>query len=351
MAVYTEVSFDEAATFLQTLELGTLQAIKGCAGGIENTNYFVDTDQGEFVLTLFERLTFEQLPFYLHLMKHLAGRGIPVPDPQAAPSVALVPGKGRKGAPGAEPAAQLALAVPGEILHSLKGKPAAVVNKLRGSSELNPGAAHCAAVGDMLARMHLAGLDFEMRQPNLRGLSWWNETVPVVVAYITPEQRRLILGELAYQNHIAAQSAYKTLPRGPVHADLFRDNVMFEGSGDGGHSAILTGFFDFYFAGVDTFLFDIAVCLNDWCIDRDTGRQERERAQAFVHAYQAVRPLTAQEHQLLPAMQRAGALRFWTSRLWDYHLPREASVLQAHDPTHFERVLRQCLDHPYSLQD
>ncbi len=310
MAVFTEVSFDEAASFLRAMGVGELQTIKGCAGGIENTNYFVDTTHGEYVLTLFERLTFEQLPFYLHLMKHLAQRGILVPDPAANKK--------------------------GDILLKLKGKPAAVVNKLRGSSELTPTAVHCAGVGDMLARMHLAGQDYPRRQPNLRGLAWWNKTAPVVLPFTTAEQRRLLLGELAYQNHIAASSAYKTLPGGPIHADLFRDNVMFEGS-------TLTGFFDFYFAGCDAFLFDIAVSLNDWCVDLTTGRQDAARTDAFLTAYQSQRLLTAQERTLLPAMLRAGALRFWISRLWDFHLPREAAVLKAHDPSHFERVLRERL--------
>ena len=316
MAVFTEVSFHEAADFVEALDLGELQSIKGCAGGIENTNYFVNTDSGAFVLTLFERLTFEQLPFYLHLMKHLAQRGIPVPDPAADKK--------------------------GEILHRLKGKPAAVVNRLRGSSQLAPTAAHCAGVGNMLARMHLAGLDYPRAQPNLRGLGWWNETVPVVLPHISQTQRALILSELAYQNHIAASSAYTALPRGPVHADLFRDNVMFEG-------AELTGFFDFYFAGCDTFLFDLAVCLNDWCIDLETGEHDAGKADSFISAYQAVRTLSAAERLLMPAMLRAGALRFWISRLWDFHLPREASVLQAHDPTHFERVLRARVAHPCAL--
>jgi homoserine kinase type II len=316
MAVFTEVSFDEAADFLRSLNLGQLQSIKGAAGGIENTNYFVDTDQGQYVLTLFERLTFEQLPFYLHLMKHLAGRGIPVPDPVADAS--------------------------GAILHQLKNKPAAVVNKLRGRSELSPTPAHCARVGDMLARLHLAGLDYPRQQPNLRGLDWWNETTPVVLPYLNDEQRRLIQDELARQNALAATPAYAGLPRGPIHADLFRDNVMFDGSE-------LTGFFDFYFAGCDSFVFDIGICLNDWCIDLASGAQDDARADAFMAAYQAVRPLSADERELLPALQRAGALRFWISRLWDFYLPREAAVLQAHDPAHFERVLRQRLAHPYTL--
>jgi homoserine kinase type II len=313
MAVYTEVSFDEAAQFLQSLQLGTLQTMSGCSGGIENTNYFVTTDQGAFVLTLFERLSAEQLPFYLRLMKHLAHHGIPVPDPATNRD--------------------------GDVVHALNGKPAAVVNRLRGKSELAPAAAHCALVGGALARMHLAGRDFRMRQPNLRALNWWNDTVPVVLPFVPAEQAALLRSELAYQNHVTTLSAYGALPRGPIHADLFRDNVMFESDATG--SPTLTGFFDFYFAGVDTWIFDIAVSLNDWCIDLDKGTTDPAKTLAFMQAYESVRPLQSQERTLLPAMARAGALRFWLSRLWDLHLPREAAVLQAHDPEHFHRVLRQ----------
>ncbi|MDB5898028.1 MAG: homoserine kinase [Ramlibacter sp.] len=317
MAVFTEVSEDEARALLRELKLGELTALRGIQGGIENTNYFVTTEdlvgKSEFVLTLFERLTFEQLPFYLHLMKHLAQHGIPVPDPAADRN--------------------------GDILHKLCGKPAAVVNRLPGHSELAPGPQHCAAVGAMLARMHLAGRGYDRHQPNLRGLAWWNQTVPVVLPFVEPAQAALLRGELAFQNHVAAGSAYAALPRGPIHADLFRDNVMFE-------EGRLTGFFDFYFAGVDSWLFDIAVCLNDWAIDLASGAHDAERARAFVQAYAGVRPLAAAERQLLPAMLRAGALRFWISRLWDFHLPREAALLQAHDPRHFERVLRQRVLHP-----
>jgi homoserine kinase type II len=191
----------------------------------------------------------------------------------------------------------------------------------------------------MLARLHLAGRSYDRHQGNLRGLAWWESTVPVVLPHLTPDQASLIRGELAYQQHIAASSAYQALPVGPIHADLFRDNVMFVTPEDA--PAQLTGFFDFYFAGVDTWLFDIAVCLNDWCIDLATGVADLARSQAFLQAYGAVRALSAAERQLLPALLRAGALRFWTSRLWDFHLPREASMLTPHDPSHFERVLRQ----------
>jgi homoserine kinase type II len=316
MAVFTEVSEDEARALLASLNLGELTSLRGIQGGIENTNYFASTDSGEYVLTLFERLSFQQLPFYLHLMKHLAQRGIPVPDPAADKA--------------------------GDILHTVCGKPAAVVNRLAGHSELAPTPRHCALVGDMLARMHLAGRDYNRSQPNLRGLAWWNETVPTVLPYLEEAQAALIKSELAYQNHIAASSAYAALPRGPVHADLFRDNVMFD-------NGQLTGFFDFYFAGVDSFLFDLAVCLNDWCIHLPTGEHDAERAGAFLDAYQQVRPLTAAERRLYPALLRAGALRFWISRLWDFHLPREASLLKPHDPAHFERVLRQRIAFPGTL--
>ena len=325
MAVYTEVSESEASALMRALGLGTLTGLRGIEGGIENTNYFATTDQGEWVLTLFERLNHAQLPFYLHLMKHLAQHGVPVPEPQAKTDGTPIP-----------PAED-------DILHTLCGKPAAVVNRLRGKSELQPGTAHCAAVGDMLARAHLAARDYDLRQPNLRSRPWWNETVPVVLPYLDAAQSALIRTELAYQNHIAAGSAYAALPRGAVHADLFRDNVMFEGTAE---QPVLTGFFDFYFAGVDTWLFDLAVTLNDWAVDLPSGRSVPERAQAMLNAYTAVRPLTDAERRLLPAMLRAGALRFWISRLWDFHLPREASMLKPHDPTHFERVLRARVAEP-----
>lgn len=322
MAVYTEVPFDAAAELIARLNIGRLTALEGCSGGIENTNYFADTTQGRYVLTLFERLTAQQLPFYLRLMKHLASGGIPVPDPCADAS--------------------------GEILHTLCGKPAAVVDRLRGSNRLAPDIAHCQQLGQMLARMHRVGADFELTQPHLRGLSWWVETVPVVVPFLTPAQRELIESELAFQQHLAASPAYAHLPRGPVHADLFRDNVMFdERTVDGQPADQLSGLFDFYFAGIDTFLFDLAVCLNDWCIDLASGRLDEDRACALVEAYHAVRPLHGDEQRLLPAMLRGAALRFWISRLWDLHLPRDAAMLTAHDPTHFERVLRQRIDAPW----
>jgi len=329
VAVFTEVGFDEADALVRRLGLGALTDFRGIEGGIENTNYFATTESGEFVLTLFERLGAEQLPYYLCLMKHLAARGLPVPEPVADPAIAPPTGH----------ALSIPANAPCELLHTVAGKPAAIVQRLQGKSELAPTSAHCAELGRLLARMHLAARNYPRIQPNLRGLSWWNDTAPVVLPYLEGPQAALLRSELAYQNHVAESSAYGALPRGPVHADLFRDNAMFDthASAD---APRLTGVFDFYFAGADTWLFDLAVCLNDWAIDLATGRHDTARANALLAAYGTVRPLTGPERALLPAMLRAAALRFWISRLWDYHLPREASMLKAHDPTHFERVLR-----------
>jgi homoserine kinase type II len=270
------------------------------------------------VLTLFERLDADQLPYYLRLMQHLAGHAIPVPAPQASAD--------------------------GQLLHHLAGKPAAVVTRLPGSHRLAPGATHCEQVGEMLGRMHLAGRSFALHQPHLRGLAWWGATVPEVLPHLDEERAALLREELAFQQRSAESAAGRSLPRGPIHADLFRDNVMFD---DTAGADRLCGFFDFYFAGDDALLFDIAVCLNDWCSDLETGRLEEERAAIFVTAYERARPLEGPERRLMPALLRAAALRFWLSRLWDWHLPRPASLLQAKDPGHFERVLRQRIALPW----
>lgn len=314
MAVYTEVSFSEAAGLVADLGIGELQELTPCPGGIENTNYFATTGSGRYVLTLFERLGTDELPFYLRLMKHLADHGVPVPAPH----------------PGGD----------GSLLLECAGKPAAVVDRLPGDHHLAPDGADCARVGAVLARLHLAGRDFDAEQPNLRGLAWWNETVPAVLPHIAAEQAELMSDELAFQRQLGASPAYASLPRGVVHGDLFRDNVMFLGDE-------VAGVFDFYFAGTDCLLYDVAVALNDWCVDLASGRLDEDRAGVFVGAYAAQRPLEPAELRLLPALMRAAAFRFWLSRLWDVHLPRSAVLLTAHDPTHFERVLRQRREAPW----
>jgi homoserine kinase type II len=186
----------------------------------------------------------------------------------------------------------------------------------------------------MLAKMHLAGRDFPLQQPNLRGLDWWIATVPEVLPFLDAGKAALLESELAFQRSFAEGEVYRGLARGPVHADLFRNNVMFVGEK-------LTGCFDFYFAGWDSWLFDIAVTVNDWCIDQATGRLDQDRVRAFTRAYHAVRPFTAGERQAWQSMLRAAALRFWLSRLYDLHRPRAAEMLTPHDPAHFERVLRE----------
>jgi len=318
MAVFTELTDEEVRAFVAQLHAGELQALQPVHAGIENTNYFVTTSGASWVLTLFERLTHEQLPFYLRLMQHLARHGLPVPEPCAAADGALV--------------------------HTLRGKPAALCTRLRGRHVDAPGPHHCAALGHALVGLHAGAVDFELTQPNLRGLSWWLATAPQVRPFLAAEAAALLDAEIAFQQQLAASTAYAGLPRAVVHADLFRDNVLFDG--DEGHEH-LSGCVDFYFAGVDTLLFDLAVCINDWCLADDTGRIDDTRAGALLTAYAQRRALTATEHRLFPALLRAAALRFWLSRLADMHLPREAALLKPKDPHHFERLLRQRVDVPW----
>ena len=318
MAVYTPVSLADAQALATRLGLGRVLALEPIRAGIENTNYFVSTDEGDWVLTLFERLTAAQLPYFLRLMQHLARCGLPVPEPRADAA--------------------------GEIAHQLAGKPAALVTRLTGAHQPAPDLHHCAQLGHMAARMHLGVADFGPDQPNLRGLAWCQATAPLVVQHLAPDQAALLADELAFQQHLAASPAHAALPRGAVHADLFRDNVLFDGLP--GHEK-LTGCLDFYFAGTDAFAYDLAVCLNDWCTDADDGRQDDAQAEALVAAYERERMLIPTEVRLLPALLRAAALRFWLSRLADWHLPRQASLLQAKDPAHFERILRARIATPW----
>lgn len=318
MAVYTEVGPAQVQALLQQLSLPALTQLRGIEGGIENTNYFVDTEGPPFVLTLFERMPADQLPYYLRLMKHLASAGIPVPEPQA---------DGR-----------------GDLVFAVAGKPAALLKRLPGGHRLAPDVHHCEQVAAMLARLHLAAQTYGHDQVHPRGLAWWQQTVPVVLPFVNDGEAALLRSELDYLNTVFQSEAGRGLPAGPVHADLFRDNVLFDGLP--GHER-LTGLLDFFFAGTDAWLFDVAVCLNDWCTDLDSGRLDEQRATAFANAYAAVRPWQASEVRLMPAMLRAAAFRFWLSRLWDLHLPRDARLLAAHDPAHFERVLRERIATPW----
>lgn len=300
MSVFTPVSEADLAQWLRNYSLGELRVSEPIEAGIENTNYFVTTTQGRYVLTLFERLPAEELPFYLQLMAHLARHGIPCPAPIADLS--------------------------DRYLGVLNGKPAALVTRLPGRSLEEPHPAHCAELGALLARMHLAGRSYSAFLENPRGPKWWRLAARDVAPFLDDAKRKLLEAELAFQ----AEQRFPDLPRGPVHADLFRDNTLWE---DGRISGVV----DFYFAGVDCFLYDVAVCANDWCLD-GAGLQA-ERLRAFLGTYNAVRPFTAHERAAWLAMLRAAALRFWLSRLYDLYLPRPGMLVHAHDPEHFRRIL------------
>jgi homoserine kinase type II len=301
LSVYTPVSEAQLDQWLRNYSIGRLQALEPIKAGIENSNFFVTTTQGRYVLTLFERLPADELPFYLDLMAHLARHGIPCPAPIADLS--------------------------DKYLQHLNGKPAALVTRLPGRSLDQPGAAECAELGALLARMHLAGRSYPGYLENPRGPKWWRFAAGEVRRFLDDAQSRLLDDELAFQS----QHRFPDLPRGPVHADLFRDNALFE-------RGRIAGVVDFYFAGVDCLLFDLAVCANDWCLDGSFGLEEK-RTQALLESYEAVRPMTPLERAAWPIMLRAAALRFWLSRLYDYHLPRPGMLVHAHDPEHFRKVL------------
>jgi homoserine kinase type II len=304
LSVYTPVTEAELAEWLGGYSVGSLVACEPIQAGIENTNYFVTTTQGRYVLTLFERLPAEELPFYVDLMAHLARHGIPCPAPIAD--------------------------LADQYLRTLKGKPAALVTRLAGKSVERPGQAECAELGALLARMHLAARSYAAYLENPRGPRWWRFAAREVAPFLAADRKSLLDAEMAFQ----AEHRFPDLPRGPVHADLFRDNALFD-------SGRICGVVDFYFAGVDTFLYDVAVCANDWCLRDPAGdlQLDAARTAALLSAYHAVRPFNALERDAWPVVLRTAALRFWLSRLYDYHLPRPGMLVHAHDPEHFRRIL------------
>ena len=308
MAVFTPVSETQAAQLLERFTVGRLIALEGIPSGIENTNYFLTTSDGQYVLTLFEKLSAQELPFYLNLMHHLASHGIPCPRPVADQD--------------------------NRFLGELNGKPASIVTRLRGKSEMSPNADHCRKVGETIARMHLAARTFPAAVDNPRGPHWWATTAPRVSPFLDASQRALLNEEMRFQ----ATHRHDDLPRGVVHSDLFRDNVLFAGDDIG-------GVIDFYFAGGDAFMFDLAVAANDWCM-RPDATLDRDRTLALLDGYLQVRAPTDNERTAWPVMLRAGALRFWLSRLEDFHLPRAGEIIHPHDPDHFRRILESHVHAP-----
>lgn len=303
MSVYTPVSTDDLRAWLRNYSLGALRELKGIASGIENSNFFVITTHGRYVLTLFEKLTPDELPYFLSLLAHLSRHGIPCPSPIAN--------------------------LENEFLGALNGKPACLVSCLEGKSLEQPDARHCAQVGEMLAGLHLAGKSYPAFMPNPRGPQWWKTTAGSVAERLAPAQARLLWEELRFQSLYR----FEDVPRGVIHADLFRDNVLF-------HDDTLSGVIDFYYACNDAWLYDVAIAVNDWCVAAD-GALDPARALALLDAYHQTRPFTAIERGAWPVMLRAAALRFWLSRLYDFHFPRPGELTHAKDPQHFEHILEQ----------
>ncbi|HUO43683.1 MAG TPA: homoserine kinase [Burkholderiales bacterium] len=305
MSVFTPVAPEQMAAWLKRYSLGTLTQLEGIAAGIENTNYFVTTTHGRYVLTLFEKLTPRELPFYLNLMAHLARHGIPCPQPIAD--------------------------LDNEYLGALNDRPAAIVTCMPGSDSARVSAAQCAALGALLAEMHLAGASYRAQMTNPRGAAWRAAVLPQLRPFLGADEAALLDAEMQFQS----QQSYDHLPRGVIHADLFRDNVLWSEGRVG-------GVIDFYFACTDALLYDVAITVNDWCLE-ESGEPALDpaRVAALLAAYHELRPFTAAERDAWPALLRAGALRFWLSRLHDLHLPRAGVLTYAKDPRHFERLLRR----------
>jgi len=301
MAVYTALTEDDLDGFLARYDVGGLRSFAGIRDGVENSNFFVDTDRGRYVLTIFEKHPADEVPYYLNLTAHLAEHGVPCAHPIADAE--------------------------GAYLQSLQDKPAALIERLAGRTLDRPAIHQCAAVGQALGQMHVAAFSFDERHANTRGPRWWFAAIRELSGVLDEGNRRILEEEREYQRSFHGIE----LPRGTIHADLFRDNVLFEADR-------LAGMIDFYYACDDCLLYDVAITVNDWC-GREDGHLDLERAHALLDAYHARRPFTRSEARAWPMMLRAGALRFWLSRLLDLHFPRPAEVPHVKDPDEYRRVL------------
>jgi len=302
MSVFTTINLEEVRAWLRDFAIGEIVELRGIAAGITNTNYFVITDNTRYVLTIFEHNKLEELPYYVDLMTHLAKYGVPCPAPIADKN--------------------------GLALHVLKGKPALMVSCLKGSDTSSPNVAQCAQVATTLAQMHIAGNNFVKKSHNQLGVEWRDVTAQQVMSKLSLEEQILLKNELNFQ----AKLDLSKLPHGVVHGDLFRDNVLFEGEN-------LGGFIDFYYACDDSLAYDVAIAVNDWCVLTD-GSFDDEKLNAFLDAYQAVRPFTEAENSSWHVLLRGAALRFWLSRLFDFYYPAEGELTHAKDPNHFKRILQ-----------
>jgi homoserine kinase type II len=306
MAVYTDVAAEELARFLSDYDIGELMSYKGIAEGVENSNFLVHTSGGNFILTLYEkRVAAEDLPFFLALMGHLAARGLTCPQPV----------KNRQGG----------------MLGRIAGRPAALVTFLEGMWMRRPSPSHCAAVGEALAKLHLAGADFKMKRANALGISSWRSLYDHAKERGDSVREGLcaaVAGELD-----ALDKAWpRDLPQGVIHADLFPDNVFFLGE-------TLSGLIDFYFACTDALAYDVSVCLNAWCFEADNSFNVT-KGRALLKAYNQHRPLGARERAALPVLSRGSALRFLLTRLVDWLAVPEGALVKPKDPLEYFRKLR-----------
>lgn len=308
MSVYTIVERAQLAQFLDTYTIGNLVSFKGISSGIENTNYFVTTTQGDFVLTLFEELKAEELPYFLTLMAFVSDNGVPSAQPIANND--------------------------GNYLSQLNGKPAAIVERLSGSDVEQANTTQCAIIGQSMAQLHMASLKLDIQRENSRGANWRQQAAELLLPLVDTSSADIIKDELAFQ----ATYSQLDLPQSVIHADLFRDNALFAGNE-------LSGIIDFYYACNDYFTYDIAVAVNDWCVEAD-GSLNKGKFDAFIEAYQTIRPLTTLEIQHWPMVIRAAAFRFWLSRLRDAHFPKEGALTHLKDPDAMKRILVARRDNP-----
>jgi len=307
MSVYTEVGRDELVAFLSDYAVGELVSFEGISDGIENTNYFVNTEQGQFVLTLFEQHEFDELAYFLDVMTFFYQHDIPSAHPAADKE--------------------------GRYLKTLCDKPAALVMRLSGRG-VNTVATvgQCQEIGHVLGQMHLKGQQFESKRVTERGHDWRQQIADKVLPLLDADAALLLQDELAFQAHYANLD----LPFGVTHSDLFRDNALFDGDE-------LKGIIDFYYACDEFLLYDLAVAVNDWCVD-ESGLIDSERYQALMTAYNKQRPLTELEQEYFNLVLRAAALRFWLSRLQDKLFPREGELTQIKNPDAFLKILKQHRD-------
>lgn len=305
MAVYTEVTDEELSAFLATYDIGDVLSYKGIAEGVENTNYFLHTTKGSYILTLYEKRVNEaDLPFFLGLMQHLAGKGLNCPLPVV----------NRKG----------------DALGRVAGRPAVIITFLEGIAVRRPTAQHCGALGGALAKLHLAGQDFAMSRPNALSLSGWAPLFAQAEAQADTVSSGL--AERTRRELEFLKDAWPSgLPSGIIHADLFTDNVFFIG-------AEVSGLIDFYFACTDAFAYDVAICLNAWCFEVD-GSFNLTKGRAMLAGYQVIRPLTPAEIEALPILCRGSAMRFMLTRLVDWLNVPPGALVKPKDPLEYDRKL------------